>query len=392
MGDARMGPYFFGGLLSSAGVWIHNIVSAIVVFEATGSARLVGLVSVLQFAPTLLFGVALGGLADRVDRRWLMIGGQTLAGGAAATLAVVMWSSPPRAGPVLLAAAVIGVGNAVNGATVQALLPSLVPRVDLDGALVLSTLTFNLARAFGPAVGAAALVIGGAGPAFAFNAGSYLLLAAILILIRPLGPTRASKDDDRSLAGGLRFVRRDPVVRNLLLCAGVAGLAVDPVVTLSPSLADAVGGGDTLPGLLTSAFGIGSLLTVGFITRVKRRFGLRRVAAAAFVALGGGMVCVGLATTEVWLIASMALAGTGFLANSTSLTGMLQRMVPNHLLGRVMALWSVAFMGSRPAGALINGTVADLVGPRPAAALVGVVTLLLPIALLRRVPAFTDEP
>ena len=93
-----------------------------------------------------------------------------------------------------------------------------------------------------------------------------------------------------------------------------------------------------------------------------------------------------------WLIASMALAGTGFLANSTSLTGMLQRLVPNHLLGRVMALWSVAFMGSRPAGALINGTVADLVGPRPAAALVGMVTLLLPIVLLRRVPAFTDKP
>lgn len=383
--DARMGPYFVAGLVSSCGVWIHNIVSAIVVFEATGSATIVGLVSVLQFGPSLVLSPWVGVLADRVDRRLLLAGGQALGALSAATLAAVTWGRPISATPVLIAAGAIGVSNAVIGPAGQALIPALVPRADLDRALTLQSLTFNVARAVGPAIGAAALLALGPAPAFAFNGVTYALLAVVLLTIRPLHRPAPAPTGERSVRAGLRFVRDDAVVRRVLLASALAAVAVDPVVTLTPALAQSLDGRETLVGAMVSAFGIGSLATIPFLSTAKDRLGLRAASMAAFGAFATGLLLAAWATVPIAAIAAFGIAGTGFLAATTSLTGMLQRLAPDHLRGRVMALWAAAFMGGRPFAALAVGAVADRVGVRTALAAVGLLTLS-GVALLRRRP------
>ena len=385
--DRTFGPFFFGNLVSNCGTWFQNVAAAIVVFNLTGSAVLVGAVSVAQWVPSLALSLWAGAVTDRVDRRRLLLAGQLLAAAAAAGLAVwtglVGVQGLPGPWPVVGAAGLIGIGVAFSTPAMLALVPALVPPGDLDLAIALNSVTFNVARAVGPALGAATLATLGAAATFGINAASYLVLVGALLAVRPR-PIRLADGNDRSIRAGMRYVRRtDPT--SALLLAGIAalGFGTDPVNTLTPPLAHELGGGDQLVGLLVSAFGVGAVIAALIVGRLRRRWGQRTLGFTGLIGLGLGMLALAASPSPATALAALALAGIGFLLAITALTTRLQRRIPEELRGRVMALWSIAFLGSRPLAALLDGALADLLSPHRATAAAGVIPLATALLLWR---------
>ncbi|MFA9446732.1 MFS transporter [Egicoccus sp. AB-alg6-2] len=377
--DRTFGPWFFGNAVSNSGNWLFNVTAAVVVYRLSGSALLVGLVSVAQFGPLLLFSPLGGALSDRVDRRRLLLTSQSAAAAAATALAVaaVWWGvdAMPGAWPILAAAFGIGLGQAVSAPTLNALVPALVDDADLEGAVALTSLTFNLGRALGPATAGVLLATLGAELAFVINAVTFLVLIGALLVIRPR-PREEHRDRDRSVRAGLRHVRSEPGL--LLLLGGVAatGFAADPMITLAPALAEAVGGGDALAAGLVSAFGVAAVPAAAMSGPLQRRIGSLEVATGGCTVVAAGLLVSAISPAAWVAVAGFGLTGVGFVLALTGFTTVLQRRVPDRLRGRVMALWSVAFLGNRPVAALIDGAAADLVGPRWAMGVAITVALL----------------
>ena len=390
--DRTFGVYFVGNLVSNCGTWLQNIAAAVVVYDLTGSTALVGAVSILQFAASMLLSPWAGALSDRVDRRRLLIAGQIIGGVASASLAAwvaaVGVEGLPGPWPIFAAATVIGIGWAISVPTMQALVPALVEPEDLDQAIALNSITFNIARAVGPALGAIALARLGAAAAFGLNAATFAILIITLLLIRPRPIERNDHRGDGSVREGLRYVRREPALYVLLIGVTALGFGTDPVNTLTPAMADVLGGSEELVGWMVSAFGIGAAGTAFVVGALRKRIslGVMGVLGLAVLSLGlfGFAAGPGLSTLQVFgltvapavplTLVSLVVAGAGFLLALTGLTTELQRRVPEPLLGRVMALWAVAFLGSRPAAALLDGALGDLFGPQTAAAAAGVIT------------------
>lgn len=376
--DRTFGPYFAGNLVSNCGTWLQNITAAVVVYRMTGSTVLVGAVSILQFSASLFLSPWAGALSDRFDRRRLLLGGQVLSAVAAGALA--LWTALvgveglPGPWPIFATAALLGIGFAISVPTMQALVPALVEAEDLDQAVALNSVTFNLARAIGPALGALVLASLGAAWAFTLNAASYSLLILALIVIRPRHVERRAAGGDGSVREGLRYVRGEPGLLVLLIGVAALGFGTDPVNTLTPAMADLLGGGDALVGWLVSAFGAGAAATAFGVGAVRRRVAQGPLGIGGLGLLAAGLVGFALSPGPASAIGALAVSGVGFLLAVTALTTELQQRVDENLRGRVMALWGVAFLGSRPLAALIDGAVADLLGPRVAAGVAAAIT------------------
>jgi MFS family permease len=367
--DRTFGPWFAGLLVSNSGNWLFNVTAAVVVFQLSGSALQVGLVSVAQFVPLVLIGPFAGALLDRFDRRRILLASQLVSVSAASALAIAAVvlgvEAFPGAWPVILAAAGIGVGQAVAAPALNALVPALVDDVDLESAVALTSLTFNVGRALGPAASGVVLATLGPEVAFVANAVSFLALIGALLVIR-IAPRRSEPGGDRSVRAGLRFVRADRTTLLLLLGVAAVGASADPAITLSPPMAAELGGGDTLTAVFVSAFGIAAAPAALLAGRLTRSRGGWRIAAIGGLTTATGLGTVAVAPVAWVAVLGFGLTGTGFVLGVTGFTTMLQRRVPDELRGRVMALWSVAFLGNRPFAAAVDGALSDALGPRPA--------------------------
>jgi MFS family permease len=393
--DRRFGPWFWGNLASNTGNWLFNVTAAIVVFQLTGSALLVGMLSLAQYASLALLSPLAGAWSDRFDRRRLLLGAQVFSAAWATAIAVAVVAvgvdGLPGAWPLLVTAAGIGIGQSVAAPALNALVPAMVDDVDLESAVALTSFTFNIGRALGPATSGVLLATLGAEVAFVVNAVSFAVLILALLVIRVAA--RPTLDGDRSVRAGLRYVRDRRLV--LLLLAGVAaaGFAADPIITLSPPLAQALGAGETLAAALVSAFGIMAAPAALASGKLQRRFGGHAVAGTGMAAMACGLSAAAVAPVPAVALGGFGLTGVGFVLAVTGFTTMLQRQVDEAVRGRVMALWTVAFLGNRPVAAVLDGGAADLVGPR-AAKLIAIVVALSGVWLARRLAAAsaTDVP
>lgn len=365
--DRNFAPFFLGNLTSNTGNWLFNVTAAIVVFRLTGSAFMVGLVSVAQFLPLVLFSPLAGAWSDRVDRRWLLLVSQGFATVAAVLLAVVLVvvgvDGLPGAWPVIATAFGIGAGIAVSQPAMNALVPALVEPDALATAVSLTSLTYNVGRAIGPAGAGVLLVTVGAEVAFALNAVSFLVLLGGVLMVRELPRDRGDLPD-RSVRAGLRFIRQDRATLLLLLGVGATGFAADPAITLAPPLAAVLGGGDLLVSAIVSGFGIAAIPAALVSGRLQDRYGSETVAGTGTALMAVGLGLAALAPVPAIALTGFCLTGAGFVFAVTAFTTALQRRLPEALRGRVMALWGVAFLGNRPLAAAIDGAAADLVGPR----------------------------
>ena len=360
--DRAFGPYFAGSLASNIGTWCHDIAAVVFVFQLTGLSSMVALVSVAGFGVSIVLAPVGGQLADRFDRRKLLLVIAAVMSVAATVLAVTVLAGAEDVVLLLAVTFVLGVGRALSTPTMQAFLPALVPPADLAQASAFQSLTFNLARGIGPALGAGLVALGGPGLAFSANAVSFLAFSVVLLVIRAEGRPRRSGQG--GFLGGVRHVIRNPGLIGLLLLALVVGMATDPAITLGPSLTDRLGLGSDNAGLLVTAFGMGSLLMAPFVGRLRRRLGPGWTCVAGLALVVAGFVGVALAPVAGVALAVIVVSGMGYLAASSDVSTSLLELLDDGLRGRVMALWTMGFIGGRPVAALIDGAVADRSDPQ----------------------------
>ena len=372
--DPVFGPFFAGKLLSSAGNWIHNIVAAILMFELTGSALMVGMVSVAQFGPQLILAPLAGAMADRGDRRRQLVAGKLLVAGASGGLATWIWLSGvealPGPWPIMAAAVVVGLGFVLVGTAQNALIPALVRPGELAPAIALNAVPPTFARAGGPAIGALVATTIGPAAAFAITAATSLLFALVMLTLNIRTRAHDSGGADRRIRVGVQHLTRDRRILPLLIGIAAIGIGTDPAITLMPSLSAGFGAGASMVGLFTSAFGVGTGAAFILLTPLRRRLGPARLGTTGLLMLSAGMATTGMSPSPTFAVISLVVAGSGMTVALTSLTTQLQEWVPDEIRGRIMALWSMAFLGSRPVAAAVNGAVADATTPAMAFLLV----------------------
>lgn len=363
IGDRNFGPYFVGNAASASGTWFQNLAAALLIYRLTHSTFLLGVLNFCNFVPVLLLAPWAGSAADRLDRRRLLIATQILSTVLSGALAALAWAGHARVWVVIVFALGLGVSAAFQNPTSQAMIGDLVPSDQLASAVALNSMTFNLARAIGPALAAVSVRVLGIPASFAINSGSYLLLLLGVAMVRPR-PRRLAAKGEARLRESLRLVRAQPQLLAFLLIVSAVGFGSDPVNTEAPAFAHAFGRPDTDAGYLIGAFGIGAV-TAAFLL-AGRVAGSRRRMLGTLALLGGGIVAFSIVP---WLPAGfvfLAVAGFGYLASNTAATTRLQLGVEEHQRGRIMALWSVAFLGLRPVASLADGALASAFGVRAA--------------------------
>jgi MFS family permease len=370
----NFGPYFVGNASSATGTWFQNLAASLFVYRQTHSPFLLGVLQFANFIPVLLLAPWAGSAADRFDRRRLVLVSQVVATSLSAVLAALAWAGLARVWVVMACAVGLGVVSAFAAPASQALIGDLVPRAELQSAVALNSMTYNLARAVGPALAALSVRKLGIPASFAINSASYLVLVAGVLVVRTAPRRRPSRAETR-LRESLRLVREQPRLLAFLLIVTAVGFASDPVNTEAPAFAHAFGRPDTDAGYLIGAFGGGAVAAAFLLAG--RVTGSRRRMLGTLVLLGTGIVAFSLTP---WLpvgLGFLAVAGFGYLASNTSATSRLQLEVAEHQRGRIMALWSVAFLGLRPVASLADGAIAGAFGVRTAGVVLAVPALAL---------------
>lgn len=278
-----------------------------------------------------------------------------------ATLAGLAFAGLASEWVVIGFAGALGVSSAIATPSQQALITALVDVEDVPQAVALNSMTFNLARAVGPASAAGVIALFGIPWAFALNSCSYLLLIAGLLAVRPRHEERAVQ---ASLRDSFALLRADPRLAVALLIVMTAGFGSDPVNTESPAFAHAFGYSDTWAGTIVAFFGAGAVAAALLVAG--RVAGSRGRMAVTLAALGAGILLFSVAPWLPLGFAFLALAGFGYLASNTAATTRLQLSVSPSQRGRIMALWSIAFLGLRPAASLADGALAGAFGVRTA--------------------------
>jgi MFS family permease len=364
MFDRVFGALFWGKMFSVVAVWTHGIVAAIVMYDATHSALMVGLVGVAQFGPQLILSPTSGKWADTGDPVRQVLLGRVFCVLGSGSIAAWMFAEPTHQGasaalPVLLGTLVVGFGFVVGGPAMQSIVPNLIRAGELSTAMALNSIPMTIGRIVGPAAGAYLAAHLGPASAFAVSAVLHLIFALVLVAVRfPPMPPRVIGADYR-VRVAVRYVWRDRPLLVALLAVATVGLASDSSITLAPSMADALGGGAGLVGTLSAVFGLGAAVGMTALALMGGRMASAKVSALGVVGLGVGCVVLAGATVPAVAIAGFVLAGLGFGWGMTGLSTLVQERAPEELRGRIMALWLVGFLGSRPLSAALLGGTAD---------------------------------
>jgi MFS family permease len=377
----NFGLYFIGTSVSASGTWFQNLAASLLVFRLTGSAFLLGVVSFAQFVPVLVLAPAAGVLADRFDRRRVVVVVQFCNAAAAASLAA--FAALGLASPTVIILITLGMGaaTALGAAAAEALVVSLVEPAELATAIGLKSMTYNLARVAGPAAAGLTVAAIGIPPAFAINAGSYLILAIAILFVRPR-LRMAPIGESRRFRDVVDVVRRTPGLASLLLVVAAVGFAADPLNTLAPAFAHAFGRQDTQAGLLIGIYGCGAVAAALTLSGRVDASSARLHATLALA--GGGMVLFAFTPRFVPALLCLLVAGFGYLAANTAATSRLQLSVADEHRGRIMALWAIAFLGLRPIASLIDGSIAAGFGVRAAGVALGLPAIAVAVFLALR--------
>ncbi len=351
---------FIGAFLSNIGSWMQNVVLGALAYDLTGSPAFVGVLLFAQLGPLMLFSLVGGMLADRYDRRWLLIIVSVLQGVLSLGLAAVAAVEDPSLVALVGLVFLIGMGQAVFGPTYSALLPALVGHDDLPGAISLNSAQMNGSRVIGPIIGAAVFAEVGASWVFVINAVSYLLVIWSLLSVRlpaPVPDTSGLRGMSRLLSG-FQVARNDRIIGRCLVIIYCFSLLSLPFIGQMPVLADrnlGIAAKSTQYGLLYASFGVGALLGALSIGTVLAGRSLERVVRVGLLAFAVFLAIFSLLRTPALAYPSILLVGLAYFAVITSLSTVLQQRLDDSNRGRVMALWIMGFGGTVPIGNLIAG-------------------------------------
>lgn len=324
---------------------------------------MLGVVSFAQFAPVLVLAPWAGTIADRFDRRRLVIQLQLCNTAIAGVLALLAWIGVASTAVVIGLVLALGLVTALGAPAAEALVVSLVPSHDVSSAIALKSMTYNIARLAGPAAAGVTIAAAGIPPAFAVNAFSYLALALGAFVVQPRSQLRPRLGSQR-FRDALHLLRQEPTLAWLLLTVAVVGFAADPVNTLSPAFAHAFQRPDTQAAVIIAAFGAGAVTAAVAMSGRILASAARTTVMLTLLPLGLVLFswCHSFPAALVFLFAS----GFGYLASNTAATSRLQLSVEDAYRGRIMALWAVAFLGLRPLASLADGAIASEFGVRNA--------------------------
>ena len=366
--------FFSGQLISLIGTWMQSVAQSWLVYRLTGSALLLGSVGFASQVPVFLFAPLGGITADRRNRRSVVIATQVASMVLAFILAALTLLHKIQVWHVFVLASLLGIVNAFDIPGRQSFLVDMVGKDDLMNAIALNSSMFNGARVIGPAIAGILVAKIGEGWCFFANAVSYIAVIVGLLLMRVHSPARAMNASPfEHMMEGFRFVNRTAPIRALLMLLGLVSLVGMPYVVLMPIFADKIlHGGARGLGILMGATGVGALLgalTLAFREGVK---GLGRWVAWCSAGFGASLIVFSLSH---WFWVSVILllpVGYSIMLQMACSNTLIQVMVPDALRGRVMAVYSMMFMGMAPIGALLGGALADSLGAQTTVAIGGV--------------------
>lgn len=382
-------------IFSNLGSFLQTAAAAWLMFELTGSATWVGLMTASGSLPYLILALPAGAVADTVGRTKVLLVAQTVMGLSAATMALVTAVGLATPGRLLTLGLVLGVASAFNLPAWQALVPGLVPRDLVADAVALNSVAFNVARTLGPVLGGLLVATAGAEAGFALNAISYLGVILVIALIHRSMEEELPETGGlaNAIALGLRYARYTPPFRAILSLGALFALTSAVVQTVLPNHAAELGGGPIAYGLLLGSMGAGAIVAAFTRRAVVGRMGRRSV---PFTMAGFGLAGVAIGAAPDPLVAAPLLAAAGlfWVWTLSTLNATTQLMTPEWVRGRAMSLYTVAFIGIYPVGSIVAGVVADLIGTRAAYVVLSALGVTLAAAATRfRVPSLDEvEP
>jgi len=359
--------YYIGQMISLSGTWMQTIAQAWLVLQITDSKVALGTVTMLQFLPITIFVLFAGVIADRVPKRNFLFVTQSVAMSQALALAVLVWTGHVQLWHVYILAMVLGLANAFEQPTRQALVVELVGRNDVINAVALNAGMFNAARLVGPAIGGFVIAAAGVKSAFLLNAISFLPVIVALAMMRTsemYAIDRAGPKGTGALAElreGLAYAFNTPAAFLIVVLVAIIGTFGYNFTVMLPLIDRYVlDKGEIGLGFLTAALGLGSvisaLLLAGREAATKRTL---FVGSAVFTLLLGAVAASQWYFVTLFLLMLMGVASTAF--HATANTSM-QLSSPDHLRGRVMALYMFLFAGSTPIGGFLTGYMAEHLG------------------------------
>ena len=357
--------YFTGQVLSNAGTWMQRVAQDWLVLDLSGSSGIaLGITTVLQFLPYLLVSLWGGALADRFDRRRLLVITQASMGVLALVLGIIALSGDATVHLVYLLAFSLGVAAAIDNPARVAFVNEIVGPESLHNAIALNSASFNLARLGGPALAGVMVAWIGSGWVFIANAASFgvTIVALLLMRVNELHPQIRQKGAVK-LVQGLRYVRaRRDLILVLCLLFGVAsfGLNFQMTMALMTRLQFRLGAAEF--GVMSTALACGALL--GSLLAARRQRATLKLVAGSAVLFSAVEIVVGFAPTYLTMLALLPVAGVLAMTFTTSAQSFLQAESDSWVRGRVMGIYTLVFFGGTPVGAPIIGWAADLFGPR----------------------------
>ncbi len=386
--------FFAGQLISLIGTWMQSIAQSWLVYRLTGSALLLGSVGFAGQIPVFLIAPIGGIVADRYSRHRIVIGTQTSALVLAFVLSALTLAGWIQVWQIFVLSALLGVVNAFDIPARQAFIVEMVGKEDLMNAIALNSSMFNGARIAGPAIAGILVAKIGEGWCFLANGVSYIAVIVGLLLMNLQATVRSAPSGStlHNMLEGFRFVRMASPIRALLLLLGLVSFVGMPYAVLMPIFADRIlHSGARGLGTLMGATGVGALL--GALT-LAARSGLNGLGKwVGYACAGFGLSLILFAVSRSFWLSVVFLLPVGFamMVQMASSNTLIQAMVPDRLRGRVMAVYSMMFMGMAPFGAFFAGLLAERYGAPMTVSLGALVCLLGSAAYLTRLPGLRAE-
>jgi MFS family permease len=358
--------FFAGQSLSLVGTWITRIATGWLVYRLTGSALLLGVVGFCGQIPTLFLAPIAGVFVDRWDRHRVLLVTQVCSMLQSFALAVLALAGIITVAQVLVLQVAQGIINAFDTPARQAFVVEMIEdRADLANAIALNSSMVNASRILGPSIGGVLIAAVGEGWCFLLDGVSYLAVIASLLAMHVVSSARARPETRvwEELGAGLRYVTGFVPIRTVLLLLALVSTMGMPYTVLMPAVAVKLLHGDSHTlGWLMTASGAGALGGAVYLASRATVVGLGRAIAVATAVFGAGLVAFGL-SRALWIsLLILPLVGAGFMVALAATNTIVQTITEEHLRGRVMAFYAMAFLGTAPLGSLLAGVLADRLG------------------------------
>jgi predicted MFS family arabinose efflux permease len=381
-----------GACVSSIGTWMQKLAQSWLVLTISGSPFLLGLDAFLGEIPIFLFSLVGGVIADRVDRRRVVLASQYIQMASAFLLTLLLAFHVVRVWHILCLSFVTGFAQAFGGPAYQALVPMLVERKDMPNAIALQSIQFNVARVIGPVLGGLALTHLGAAWCFGLNGLSYLAPVISLLLLRfRFLPERSGESILTSMNQGIGFIRKQPDMLGLIVLAFLMTALGIPLMTFLPVFAkDVFHGGPAAFTTFLVCSGLGSIAGALIVAAMGNMRHKGTVALSMLICLG--VTIAGFSTSRSMALSCVLLflAGASLVSVFATINSLVQLITTDEMRGRVMSIYNVAFRGGMPFGSLTTGWLVPLFTAPIVMAVNGVLLVLLALYFLfvqRRVAA-----